>query len=141
MNLKLERLEKNKTNTIGSLIVEGTQYYTLEDTDRGLTSEMSLDEIKNIKVHAKTAIPTGTYEIAWTFSERFKRFMPQLLNVPGFAGIRIHVGNTEADTEGCLLFGKTKTKTAIQASKVAIKEFETWLLKKMKTEKVFITIN
>lgn len=145
MNIKLIRTEKNKSNTIGQLIFsyEGKEYkyFTLEDVDRNLNSSMDLDKIKSIKIKSETAIPTGTYQIIWSFSNRFQRFMPELLNVPGFSGIRIHAGNTEADTDGCILLGKTKTKTSIQSSKLAVSEFESVLLKAIKKEKVFIIIN
>jgi Family of unknown function (DUF5675) len=57
------------------------------------------------KIPGTTAIPSGRYRVTLTMSNRFKRIMPLLNNVPGFSGIRIHPGNTAADTEGCLLPG------------------------------------
>jgi len=66
---------------------------------------MSNTEISKIKVYAQTAIPTGKYQIVMTYSSKFKKVMPLLLNVPGFAGIRIHSGNTADDTEGCIITG------------------------------------
>ena len=67
---------------------------------------MTPEEIKKIKIHGQTAIPSGRYEIRVTLSARFRRQLPILLNVPGYAGVRIHPGNTDANTEGCLLPGK-----------------------------------
>lgn len=144
MELILERKELNTKTSIGNLTFNylNTNYsfYTLEDKDRNLNSGMPLQDIQSIKIKGETAIPKGTYQVIWSFSNRFQRFMPELLNVPGFSGIRIHAGNTEEDTDGCILLGKSKTKTSILSSKVAVKEFETVLLKIMKKEKVFITI-
>lgn len=85
------------TRTPGVLYFEGDKFCdTLEDQVRE----------PGVKVPGATAIPAGRYEIRLTYSRRFKQVMPQLLNVPGFEGIRIHAGNTERDTEGCILVGK-----------------------------------
>ena len=54
----------------------------------------------------KGPIPAGTYRIVLSYSERFQQLLPELLGVPGFTGIRIHAGNTSADTAGCLLVGR-----------------------------------
>jgi hypothetical protein len=107
LNLKLERKWKKEKYTIGNLYVNGVFFSNvLEDTVRGLRQDMTPEEIKKIKIHGQTAIPSGRYEIRMTLSARFRRQLPILLNVPGYAGVRIHPGNTDANTEGCLLPGK-----------------------------------
>ena len=64
MKLLLKRIAKQKTYTIGKLYIDGVyECDTLEDTDRGLSDDMSIAEIKKKKVYGQTAIPTGTYEI------------------------------------------------------------------------------
>ena len=64
------------------------------------------------KFKGKTAIPYGTYRVAWTPSNRFHRSTIQLLGVPGFGGIRIHPGNDADDTGGCLLPGLSRPLSA-----------------------------
>ena len=110
MNITLNRIAKKAKYTIGKLYIND-QYFcdTLEDTDRGLTQSMTEQQIGSKKVYGETAIPTGTYRIIISYSNKFKKQMPLLLNVPGFAGIRIHSGNTEKDSLGCILVGKNKS--------------------------------
>ena len=108
MKLTLKRIALRSTYTIGRLYIDGNYFCdTLEDTVRDLNKNGKFDNGEK-KVYAKTAIPYGTYEIKWTYSPRFKKYTPQLMNVPSFEGIRIHVGNTSSDTEGCLILGENK---------------------------------
>lgn len=109
MRIELVRIAFKSTYTIGKLYVDG-KYFSdvLEDKDRGLDSSMSESEILEKKVKGQTAIPTGHYVINITYSPKYKRMMPLLLDVKGFSGIRIHSGNTAKDTEGCLIVGKNK---------------------------------
>ena len=81
---------------------------TCEDEDRGLNQSDPLDTIRARKVKAETAIPAGRYKVQRTWSNRFQRVMPLVLDVPGFAGIRIHHGSTEKHTDGCILVGLTR---------------------------------
>lgn len=119
MELLLKRVAKKNTYTIGKLYIDGEYFCdTIEDKDRGLTQKTPLTKIKVTKIQNQTAIPTGTYDITMNIiSPRFskKSFykqncnggrVPRLLNVPGFDGILIHVGNTAADSSGCILVGK-----------------------------------
>ena len=95
MNLKLERKHGTKGFTHGKLYIDGVFFCdTLEDQE--LTT----------KIKGETAIPCGHYKVTVTMSIRFKRLMPLLHNVPNYEGVRIHNGNTDKDTEGCILVGE-----------------------------------
>ncbi len=95
MKLKLQRIFKAETYTIGKLFIDGVYFCdTLED------------KVRDVKIKGITAIPTGKYKVKITMSNRFKKLMPLLIDVPNFEGVRIHSGNTSEDTEGCILVGK-----------------------------------
>ena len=107
MKIKLVRIALKDTYTIGKLYVDGVYFCdTIEDKDRGLDDSMTVSEILKRKIKGQTAIPTGHYKIEITYSPKYKRMMPLILNVKGYSGIRIHSGNTSKDTEGCLIVGK-----------------------------------
>ena len=143
MLITIDRAWKKDGYTISRLYVNGNLFgcNTLEDTDRGLRQDMQLEEIKKKKVYGKTAIPSGIYECVYTYSNRFKRMLPLLLNVKGFEGIRIHSGNSSKDTEGCILVGLNLKKGMVLNSR----EWTNKLIQTMKTawdknEKVTIVI-
>lgn len=111
MNLVLEREASTQTSTPGVLFVNGVkECFTLEDVVREKRfDDGALIPVQSWKVPGETAIPSGRYQIIIDFSERFKRLMPHIIGVPGFDGVRIHSGNTAADTEGCILLGRVRS--------------------------------
>ncbi|MCK9402917.1 MAG: DUF5675 family protein [Chitinophagaceae bacterium] len=141
MKLLLQRDTRTNISTIGKLTIEGVfECFILEDKDRGLTSEMPLEEIKEKKVFAQTAIPSGTYEVVITWSDRFKQYMPLLLGVPGYVGIRMHSGKKAADTAGCLITGSEIGENEVINSRAAYRTLVAKLKAAEKKEKIFITI-
>lgn len=153
LNLKLDRIYKGDTYTIGKLFIDGEFFCdTLEDKDRNLTFNMSLDEIRSKKVYGETAIPRGRYRITLKeISPKFKQkptysftggFMPRLLNVPGFSGILIHGGNTALDTFGCILTGKNTVKGKLTESLATFKKLYDILEEADKNNKtIYMDIN
>ena len=140
MKLTLKRIALRSTYTIGRLYIDGNYFCdTLEDTVRDLNKNGKFDNGEK-KVYAKTAIPYGTYDIKWTYSPRFKKYTPQLMNVPSFEGIRIHAGNTSADTEGCLLLGENKQVGKVLNSRATINKFYPLIKKACSNGKVTIEI-
>lgn len=116
MRIRIDRAWRKKGYTISRVIINGERFgdgknwcSVLEDEDRGLTSDMTVQEIRSLKIPGKTAIPRGIYECVITYSPKFKRMLPLLQNVKGYSGIRIHSGNTASETEGCLLPGVNNT--------------------------------
>lgn len=142
MELFLQREIFTDKTTIGTLFIDGVkECYILEDTDRGLTETMQISEIEKLKVYGSTCIPYGRYEVAITMSNRFKRELPLLLNVKGYSGIRIHTGNSEVDTLGCLLPCRQIVKDKGLQSTPAFNQLFTKLNTEIKRgKKVFITI-
>lgn len=142
MELFLKREIFTDVSTIGVLSINGQfECYILEDKDRGLNNTMPLSEIEKLKVYGKTCIPYGRYEVDWTLSNRFKVYMPILLKVPGYEGIRIHKGNTEIDSLGCLLPGRKRANNMISESTFATNQLYNKIqTAKSRKEKVFITI-
>ena len=123
MKLTLKRIALRQTYTIGKLYIDDNYFCdTLEDTVRDLNKDGKFDNGEK-KINGKTAIPYGTYEIKWTYSPRFKKYTPQLMNVPSFEGIRIHSGNQSKDTEGCLLLGENKKVGMVLNSRATINKF------------------
>lgn len=111
MKIVVERIEFTEKSTIGKLTIDGKFFcYTLED------------KVRAIKIPKVTAIPTGTYKVSQTVSNRFKILMPLLNDVPNFEGVRMHPGNKNEDTEGCILVGYTKAADFIGDSRKAFKD-------------------
>lgn len=140
MEILVNRRTKTKLSTISDVTIDGVFFcFGLEDVDRGLKQSDDIDVIKTKKVFAQTAIPAGRYEIIINFSNRFQQYMPLLLNVPGFEGVRIHPGNKATNTEGCLLLGQTVGADFVGNSRLAYRSFLPKLRAVEKKEKIFIT--
>ena len=109
MIIELKRDLLTGKATFGKLFVDGKYFgETLEDVDRFLefTGE-------GAKIDGETAIPRGRYKISVTFSQRFQKPMPYIHDVPYFEWVRVHGGNTDADTHGCPLLGNVRTPLGI----------------------------
>lgn len=134
MELKLNRIFLGSSATIGELYIDKKYIAdTLEDRVRP----------EGEKVYGKTAIPEGTYEVKLTYSPRFKKILPEILNVPNFSGIRIHTGNSSKDTEGCILVGTWdgEKEDRVGSSKIAFDKLMTLLEEATNNkEKVTITV-
>lgn len=133
MEIKVKRKWKKEAYTIGKMYINGAYVCdTLEDKDRGLTSNMSVAQICGVKVHGETAIPTGRYLVDMkTVSPRFgsraqyqfcKGRLPRLCNTPGYQGVLIHIGNTAKDTDGCILVGDNKAVGQVLNSTATFKK-------------------
>lgn len=118
MKLTLRRTQCGARCTLGELYVDDAELpecFTLEDVVR----EVAGQDVKRWKIPGETAIPRGAYPVTITYSQRFRRDLPLVSDVPGFAGIRIHSGNTAADTEGCILVGRSRGPDRVNDSRAA----------------------
>ena len=136
MEIKIVRDTFTKESTIGKLYLDGRYFANaLEDVVRPA----------GVKVPNQTAIPAGRYRIIWNKSSRFSLkaghpvFMPLILDIPGFAGVRLHSGNTAADTLGCILVGYDRHENSISRSRDAIVALYP-LIEKSKTP-VWLTVS
>jgi len=129
MHLKVLRTNFTNRSTIGELYVDDAfECFTLEDM------------VRPVKVPGMTAIPDGVYVVSISFSNRFRRLLPEIHNVPNYTGVRIHAGNTDADTEGCILVGTSKGKDFIGNSRAAFNKVFARVREAAQREKIFIEV-
>ena len=126
MELTEKRIYNCPKYCIGRLYVN--QVYvsdTINDTDRGLKDSWPLEKIRNTKVYGETAIPKGRYKVVLSVSPKFKNrvwakkyggLVPELQNVKGFAGIRIHPANFATELLGCIAPGVNSRKGQVTQS-------------------------
>ena len=114
--MTLQRIVKDNAYTLGKLSIDGEEFcHTLEPRWRHREAR---------KVPGKTAIPAGRYPIVITLSPKFKQWLPLLLHVPNFTGIRIHAGNTVEDTAGCILVGENTGKGVLSDSRLWVERLK-----------------
>lgn len=112
MNLLLQRMWFTDKSTIGALFIDKLFFcYSLEDA------------VREVKIANETAIPYGKYQVIISKSPKFGRLLPELLDVPGFTGVRIHSGNLPSETSGCILVGRERGVDCLSSSRVAFDEF------------------
>lgn len=149
MELRLRRIARRETYTIGRLYIDGERFCdTIEDKDRGLRQDLPLSVNKKRKVQNETAIPIGRYRVTLAVkSQRLSKnhnydfcngYVPRLINVPAFEGILIHIGNTAKDSAGCLLVGENKQVGMVLNSTATFKRLYERL--KAATGDIYITI-
>lgn len=120
LEMTLQREPSVDGNTFGELLIDGQHFcWTLEDEVR----EIPDTPVDQWKIPGETAIPRGRYHVVMDMSARFGKVMPHVLNVPGFDGIRIHAGNTNQDTSGCILLGKERSPNGLLRSREAMADF------------------
>ena len=126
MKLILTRHARRADYTIGRLEDENGMKVcdTLEPTWRDYKGG-------ELKIPKKSAIPEGSYRVVVTKSRRFQKYLPLLVGVPGFEGVRIHAGNTSRDTEGCILVGQNLQVGKVLWSRITLEK----LMKLIENEK------
>lgn len=113
MEILLKREPSDMQKTFGTLYIEDDyECETLEDV------------VREAKIHGETAIPAGHYRITLEHSPRFGPETITINAVPNFTGVRIHAGNSAADTHGCPLVGQDRSETGLLRSKIALAQLK-----------------
>lgn len=140
MELILKRIAKRRGYTIGRLYVktltaDEAAYLcdTLEPTWRDYARGA-------YKVKGCSAIPEGRYPLVVTWSPKFRQWLPLLLHVPKFEGIRIHAGNSSSDTEGCILLGENREVGRVLNSRHYVNRLKRLLAARTEGEPAYITV-
>lgn len=155
MELILKRIAKRKSYTIGKLFLvvdksdeEGNNSSTKQLVNSS-TEEYFCDTLEPTwrdyahgayKMKGCSAIPEGRYPLVVTWSPKFEQWLPLLLNVPKFSGIRIHAGNTSCDTEGCILVGENREVGKLLDSRRTLARLMKLLRERPEGEAVHLTV-
>ena len=160
MEITLTRIAKQKTYTIGRLSIQET----VENPQPAAAAAVPAAEVADTKAPAPyfcdtleptwrdyqhgarkipgtSAIPEGRYAVVISWSPRMQQWLPILLGVPMFTGIRIHAGNTANDTEGCILVGENRKVGMVVNSRIWLKRLKDRIVAaKERGEAVWITV-
>ena len=162
MELVLTRIAKRKAYTIGRLSIieriddqylagEKETYFcdTLEPPVLEMKTSVPMDAVLRSPTKLASlkpiAIPEGRYAVVITWSPKFKMWLPVLLGGSDFnllfKGIRIHMGNTAADTAGCILVGRNQIVGRLLESRKWLYELKQKIVEaKNRGEAVWLTI-
>lgn len=151
MKLTIKRTITRNSYTLGKLYIDGVYFCdTLEDKDRGLTQNMSVEQIKSMKVPGETAIPKGTYRVTLdVISPKFSKYpfymqtcggkLPRLIDVKGYEGVLIHVADgpkRDSLVQGCIGVGNLSAEEYLMNGKKVFAE----LYNKMKGNNIELEI-
>lgn len=115
------------TSSVASVPSENSVYLcdTLEPPVLEMKTTVGMEAVMRSPEKARAlkpfAIPEGRYAVVITYSPKMKQWLPLLLGVPMFSGIRIHAGNTAKDTAGCILVGENLKKGMVLNSRLWVK--------------------
>ena len=129
--INVKRKWLTEQSTIGELFFDNDSErvcFTLED------------KVRKEKIHGITAIPEGIYEIVISYSNRFKKLLPLLMNVQNYDGVRLHCGNRPDQTEGCILLGLSRGEDMVLESRKAFDIFYPRLYSSLQAGKAFLNI-
>lgn len=154
--ISVDRKWKKEEYTISNMVlmrggVQLMRTNCIEDKDRGLKQSMPFGEIVKRKVYGVTAIPSGRYQVRLSYSQKFgakdgyswcNGMLPEVMDVPGYSGVRIHAGNSAKDSLGCLLPGKNDKPGWVSNSMQTVKLMYNHIKEALKDgDKVWLVIS
>lgn len=129
--LTLYRMKESAVCTLGRIETEDAHQLctTLEEP----WVDANKDGISDRNV---SRIPAGEYVFRRYLSPKRGIELFKTEDVPGRTAIEIHVGNTTADTEGCILVGSGFGTNCVTGSRLAFEKF----MKELKNENTFTLV-
>jgi len=118
MDFELLRFSSGVDSTVGA-------FYSVDGSARKFLAFSLEDEHRDVKVKSETRIPAGKYRLkqrseitplTQKYRMRYDWFdrHVELVDVPNFTSVYIHIGNTDDSSAGCILIGDSAINNQVK---------------------------